>query len=278
MKVKKFSFLKFIEHMILIIWCASVVMFVYFIIISSFKTNRTVFTQLLSLPEKFNISNYINAWTSANFARYSLNSLIVVISSVILIIFFSSLGAYALTRFGMKFSMHVTLFFVAGLGIPSQLLFIPLYKVLVYFKIINSLIGLVVVYVALSIPFTVFLLSGFFSTLPKEIEDAAQIDGCNEFQTFYKIALPMASNGIITAVIFNFIGLWNEYMLAYIFTTGEVSRTLPLGLYSLLTSLQYGGDWVTVFAGAVIVMIPIVIMYIILSDRFISGITSGSIK
>lgn len=278
MKLKKFSLIKFFEHIILIAWCSSIALFVYFIIISAFKTNRTVFTQILALPEKWNFSNFIDAWSSSNFARYSLNSLIIVISSVFLIVFISSLGAYALTRLGMKFSMQITIFFIAGLGIPAQLLIIPLYKVLVYFKIIDSLIGLIVVYTAFSIPFTIFLLTGFFSTLPKEIEDAAQIDGCNEFQTLYKITLPIASNGIITAVIFNFIGLWNEYMLAYIFTKGDEARTLPLGLYNLFTSLQYGGNWVTVFAGAVIVMLPIVIIYIILSEKFISGITAGSIK
>lgn len=278
MRINKFSFRKFISHAVLILWCSSIGMFLYWLIIASFKTNKTIFERLWALPEKLSFDNFSNALSKLNFGRYSLNSLIIVITSVILILIVSTPAAYALTRLKMKFASPITYFYMAGLGIPAQLLFIPLFQILKSLNLIDTLLGLIVVYVALSIPFTIFLLTGFFSTIPSELEDSAVIDGCNEFQTFFKIMVPMATPGMVTAAIFNFIYLWNEYMLAIIFITGKENKTLPLGLYGLQTSLQYSGDWVSVFAGAVLVIIPTTILYILLSEKLISGITLGAIK
>ncbi|MCL4377000.1 MAG: carbohydrate ABC transporter permease [Actinobacteria bacterium] len=247
-------------------------------VIASFKTNKEVFKQLWGLPGNLNLDNFHNAWLNLNFSRYTFNSIIVVVISVALILIVSAPAAYALTRMRMRFANQITFFYLAGMGIPFQLLFIPLFKILKSIHLIDTLPGLIIVYVALSIPFTVFLLTGFFLTIPSELEDASQIDGCNEFQTFFKIMAPMAAPGIVTAAIFNFIGLWNEYMLALIFITTPENKTLALGLYGLQTSLQYSGDWVSVFAGAVLIIIPTTIIYVLLSEKLISGITMGAIK
>jgi len=278
MKIKKFSFRKFASHTILIIWSITVAMLVVWMVIASFKTNKTVFSQLWALPEKLSLVNFSNAWSNLDFGRYTFNSIFVVIISVALIIIISAPASYALTRMKMKFAQPITFFYLAGMGIPVQLLFIPLFKIMAPLNLINSLPGLIVVYVTLSIPFTVFLLTGFFLSIPSELEDAAYMDGCNEFQTFFKIMVPMATPGIVTAAIFNFIGLWNEYMLALIFITGKENKTLSLGLYSLYSSLQYTSDWVSIFAGSVLVIIPTMIIFIVLSEKLISGITMGAIK
>ena len=169
-------------------------------------------------------------------------------------------------------------FYLAGMGIPVQLLLIPLFKIMASLNLANTLPGLITVYTTLSIPFTVFLLTGFFLSIPSELKDAAYMDGCNEFQTFFKIMVPIATPGIVTAAIFNFIILWNEYMLALIFITGKENKTLSLGLYSLYTSLQYTSDWVSIFAGSLLSIIPVTIIFIILSEKLISGITMGAIK
>src|SRR5690606_1443948 len=142
-------------------------------------------------------------------------------------------------------------------------LFIPLFGLLSVIKLADTLHGLIVVYVALSIPFTVYMLTGFFRSLPSELADAAYIDGCGEIDTFWRVMLPLASPGIITAAIFNFIGLWNEYMLALIFITTDSNRPLSLGVYALQGSMQYTGDWVGLFAGVVIVMVPSIVFFII---------------
>lgn len=278
MKSDKFLFRGSVSHVILISWCISVGMLLYFMIISSFKTNRTVFRQLWSLPEKLNLANFQNAWYNLNFSRYTFNSVFVVTISIALIIIISAPASYALTRMKMRSAQPITFFYLAGMGIPVQLLFIPLFKIMASLHLVDTLSGLIIIYTTLSIPFTVFLLTGFFLTIPSELEDAAYIDGCNEFQTFFKIMVPMATPGIVTAAIFNFIGLWNEYMLALIFTTGTKSRTLSLGLYSLYSSLQYTSDWCSIFAGSVLVIIPTTIIFIVLSEKIISGITLGAIK
>lgn len=278
MKVKKFSFGKFTSHAILIIWSISIIMLVVWMVIASFKTNKTVFSQLWALPEKLSLVNFNNVWSYLNFGRYTFNSLFVVIISIALIIIISAPASYALTRMKMRFAQPITFFYLAGMGIPFQLLLIPLFKIMASLNLIDTLPGLIVVYTTLSIPFTVFLLTGFFLSIPSELEDAAYIDGCNEFQTFFKIMIPMATPGIVTAAIFNFIGLWNEYMLALVFITGKENRTLSLGLYSLYSSLQYTSDWVSIFAGSVLVIIPTMILFIVLSERLISGITLGAIK
>jgi ABC-type glycerol-3-phosphate transport system permease component len=145
-------------------------------------------------------------------------------------------------------------------------------------SLVNTIQGLIIVYVSLSIPFTVYILTGFFATLPSELEDSAIIDGCNDFQVFRYVMLPLAAPGLITAAIFNFIGLWTEFELALIFINNPDQRTLSLGLYALRNSMQYTGDWVGLFAGVVIVMLPTFILYLFLSERMVSGITMGAVK
>jgi len=278
MKKSNFSFKKIIIHTVLIIWSISVGMLLYFTVSSSFKTNQTVFQKLWSLPERLNLENFINAWSNLSFSLYTFNSVFVVMISVFLIIILSAPASYALTRMKMRFAQPITFFYLAGMGVPFQLLIIPLFKIMGFLNLTNTLYGLIIIYTTLSIPFTIFLLTGFFLSIPSELEDAAYIDGCNEFQTFFKIMVPMATPGIVTAAIFNFIGLWNEYMLALIFITGKENKTLSLGLYSLYSGLQYTSDWVSIFAGSVLFMIPTIIIFIILSERLISGITLGAIK
>lgn len=278
MERKKLLLKKIIIHTILIIWCISVIMFLYWMIVASFKTNKTVFRQFWDLPDKLSFINFQKAWANLSFGRYTMNSLIVVLSSVAIILMISAPASYALTRFKLKFANPMTYFYIAGMGIPVQLLFIPLFKILASLNMINTLFGLIIVFVTISIPFTVFLLTGFFATIPSELEDAALIDGCNDFTTFSRIMVPMATPGIVTAAIFNFIFLWNEYIFALIFITGKQNRTLSLGLYTLYSSLQYTSDWVSIFAGSVLVIIPTTIIFIILSEKLISGITMGAIK
>ncbi|MCD4670675.1 MAG: carbohydrate ABC transporter permease [Actinomycetia bacterium] len=278
MKKLKFSFMGFISHLILLIWCSIAVISIYWMITASFKTNDTIFRDMWSLPEKLSFVNFQIAWSNLQFSRYFFNSGFVVTISVILIIIVSAPAAYALTRMKLRFASPIKLFFIAGMGIPAQLLLIPLFKALRDIHLINTLYGLILVYAAVSIPFTVFLLTGFFLTIPSELEDAAVIDGCNEFQTFFKVMVPIANPGIITAAIFNFIGLWNEYLFVLVLTTGSKQRTLPMGLYALSGALRGSGDYVSLIAGCVTVILPVAIMYMVLSEKLIAGVTLGAIK
>ncbi len=265
-------------YAILILWSAFTLFAIGWIAMSSLKSTRQLFQEPLALPPEPRFENYDIAWNAVDMSRYFLNSVIVVSISVVLILLISAPAAYVLSRIKFRGSNALTTIFTAGMGIPYPLLFIPLFALMLDLHLTNSLPGLILVYVSLSLPFTIYILTGFFITLPSELEDAAVIDGCSDYQVYWKIMLPLASPGMLTAAIFNFIGLWNEYQLALVFANTEKTRTLSLGLYALRNALQYTGDWASLFAGIVIIMVPTVVIYVVLSEKMISGITMGSSK
>jgi ABC-type glycerol-3-phosphate transport system permease component len=265
-------------YVVLLAWCGFTLFAIGWIAMSSFKTNRQLFQEPLRLPAQLRFENYHTAWSAVDMSRYLLNSVVVVSVSVFLILAVSAPAAYALSRVKFRGSNTLTTFFTAGMGIPYPLLFIPLFALMRSLDLVHTLSGLSIVFVSLSLPFTIYILTGFFITLPSELEDAAAIDGCSDYQVFWRVMLPLASPGLLTAAIFNFIGLWNEYQLALVFANTEDTRTLSLGLYALRNALQYTGDWASLFAGIVIIMIPTVVIYAILSERMISGVTVGSLK
>jgi N-acetylglucosamine transport system permease protein len=263
---------------VLVLWTAFTIFAFLWIVMASFKGNQELFANAWSLPTTFHFENYVKAWSVVRMGDYFLNSLVVVSISTATIVAVSAPAAYVLSRIPFPGREVVNSSFIIGMGVPYQLLLVPLFVLLTQIKLVDTLPGLMTVYVALSLPFTVFLLSGFFRSLPSELEDAAAIDGASEYQIFYRVMLPLASPGIITAAIFNFIGLWNEYMLALVMINDQDKRTLSLGLYGLQGSMQYTADWVGLFAGVVIVMVPTFILFVVLSERVIEGITLGATK
>lgn len=264
--------------MLLYLWTIFTVFAFVWIVVASFKDNRSLFANAWALPTSLHFENYAKAWQLARMGNYFLNSVIIVSVSTILILALSAPAAYVLSRIQFRGREIVANGFIGGMGVPYQVLLVPLYLLLTQIKLVDSLPGVIIVYVALSLPFTIFLLTGFFRSLPSELEDAAVIDGASEYGLFYKVMLPLASPGIITAAIFNFIGLWNEYMLALVMINDQNKRTLSLALYGLQGSMQYTADWVGLFAGVVIVMLPILLMFIVMSERVIAGITLGATK
>lgn len=267
-----------LTYLVLGVWSLFTIFAITWISMASLKTNREIFREPLKLPAEIQWGNYVKAWESVRLGDYITNSILIVAISLTLLMVISAPAAYVLSRFKFKGSNFLTLAFIAGMGIPYPLLFIPLFAMLSQMKLISTIPGLILVYVCLSIPFTVYLLTGFFATLPKEMEEAAILDGCTNFQAFWHVMLPLASPGILTALIFNGIGLWNEYQLALIFLNHPDKRPLSLGLYSMQNSMQYTGDWPGLFAGVVLIMIPTIILYIFLSEKMISGITMGAVK
>lgn len=259
-------------------WSLFTILSISWIALASLKTNRDVFRKPFELPAEPQFQNYVNVWEKSQVGQSFVNSLILVGISVLLILLVSSPAAYVLSRAKFKGRGFITMAFIAGIGIPYPLVFIPLFALLSGLQLTNTMSGLILVYVALSIPFTVYILTGFFSSLPQEIEDAAVIDGCNDLDVFRRVMLPLASPGIITAAIFNFIALWNEFQLALIFIQDPDMRPLSLSLYSLKNAMTYSGDWAGLFAGVMIVIVPTVVLFIWLSERMISGITLGSVK
>ncbi len=260
-------------------WSALSVFFVLWIILASLKRNRDLFGKPWSIPTDPAWGNYVKTWVSSRFGDYFLNSLIVTSVSVIALLLVSVPAAYVLSRGRFAGRAALSNFFAFGMGVPIPLLFVPLFVIMTTLRLGDSLTGLSLVYVALSIPFSIYVLEGFFASLPSELESAAIIDGCSDFQVFRHVMLPLAGPGIATVAILNFVGLWNEYQLSLVLLNSPENRTLSLGIYSLITSMQYsGGDWAGLFAGVTIVMVPTIILFIILSERMISGITMGGVK
>lgn len=266
-------------YIVLILFCSITVFSLLWLFMSSLKSNRELFSgNMWGIPQEISLKNYQKAWNLVHLKDYFVNSVILVPIVVIVILAICAPAAYALAKIRFRYNNPVLNLFIIGMGVPGQLLLIPLYKQLTVLKLINSLLGLGIIYIALSIPFTIFLLYGFFKTFPSEIEEAYTIDGCSPLKGFVRMVLPLSTPGLITVTIFNFIGIWNEYMFALILLRDQKLRTLPLGVYAMQNSLQYSGDWTTMFAGALVSLVPVLIIYIIMSERIMEGLTAGALK
>jgi len=250
---------------------------------SSLKTDESIFREAFSLPplDALQTDNYARAWSEARFGDYFINSILVTVSSVALIVLLGAMTAYALARFYHPLGQGVFWLFLAGLMIPVQLSIVPLFFELRALGLLNSRLGLVLVYTANGLPFAIFILAGFFKSLPRSLYEAAVVDGCSEASAFWRVMLPLAKPGLVTVAIFQFIGIWKEYFFAFMFTSGDAGasvRTLPLGLANLSITSQYRSDYGMLFAGLVIVTVPILIVFIALQKHLVKGVTAGALK
>jgi ABC-type glycerol-3-phosphate transport system permease component len=250
---------------------------------SSLKTDEAIFREAFALPpfDDLQTDNYARAWNEAKFGDYFFNSVVVTLSSVTLIVLLGAMAAYALARFYHPLGKGVFWLFLAGLMIPVQLSIVPLFFELKALGLLNSRLGLILVYTANGLPFAIFILAGFFKSLPRSLYEAAVVDGCSEASAFWRVMLPLARPGLVTVAIFQFIGVWKEYFFAFMFTSGDAGasvRTLPLGLANLSITSQYRSDYGMLFAGLVIVTIPILIVFIALQKQLVKGVTAGALK
>jgi ABC-type glycerol-3-phosphate transport system permease component len=250
---------------------------------SSLKTDGAIFREAFSLPplDALQTDNYARAWSQASFGDYFINSIIVTVTSVALIVLLGAMTAYALARFYHPLGRGVFWLFLAGLMIPVQLSIVPLFFELRALGLLNSRLGLILVYTANGLPFAIFILAGFFKSLPRSLYEAAVVDGCTEASAFWRVLLPLAKPGLVTVAIFQFIGIWKEYFFAFMFTSGDAgasARTLPLGLANLSITSQYRSDYGMLFAGLVIVTVPILVVFIALQKQLVKGVTAGALK
>ena len=250
---------------------------------SSLKDDRAIFEHAFSPPAigEWQFGNYAHAWVAAHFGDYFLHSVAVTAASVTLIVGLGAMAAYALARFSHPLSKPMFWLFISGLMIPAQLAIVPLFFEMRSLGLLNSLLGLILVYTANGLPFAIFVLAAFFRALPRSLYEAAVIDGCNEFSAFRRVLLPLAKPGLATVAIFQFIGVWKEYFYAFMLTGSDVSggsRTLPLGLANLSITAQFRSDYGMLFAGLVLVTAPILVVYALLQKRIVKGIAAGALK
>lgn len=250
---------------------------------SSLKTDDAIFRQPFALPAagRLQVENYGHAWHEARFGDYFLNSVQVTATSVALIVALGAMAAYALARFYHPLGKTVFWLFLSGLMIPAQLSIIPLFFEMRALGLLNSKLGLILVYTANGLPFAVFILAGFFRSLPRSLYEAAVIDGCGEFAAFWRVLLPLARPGLMTVAIFQFIGVWKEYFFAFMLIGGDATqsaRTLPLGLANLSITAQFRTDYGMLFAGLVLVTLPILAVYLLLQRHIVKGVSAGALK
>ena len=265
-------------QIVLLAFAATVVYPMIWVAYTSLKTNQEFFKDAWALPAIPQWANYQRAWTEAHVGQYAINSVIVTVVSLVLILAFSAMTAYALARFDFRGKSLVFYAYVGGMMFPVVMVIIPLFVLLRDLGIWGDWRGLFPAYLAYSLPFTVFVLTPFFRTLPHELEEAAIIDGASHYGVFWRVMLPLARPGLVTAGVFNFMGIWNEYVLALVILAKPETFTLPLGLAKLQIQQNYKSDWTAMLAGVVIVMLPTILVYAVAQKRLAEGITLGALK
>lgn len=270
-------------YIIVTLWVLFTFVLIGWIGAASLSTTKDIFLgRALKFPTGLHFENYAKAWTSQNVSVFFSNSLVYSIVSVSLLVVVAAPASYVLSRFKFAGNRLVQNGFVAAMGVPVVMIILPLFSSVSRLNLLNqdSTIRLLMIflYVGINVPYTTIFLLTFFSNLSRSYEEAAAIDGCPPMRTFWTIMLPLAQPGIITVSIFNFINIWNEYFMSLIFANSNSTRPVAVGLYSMINSMKYTGDWAGMFASVIIVFLPTFLLYLFLSEKIIAGVTGGGIK
>jgi raffinose/stachyose/melibiose transport system permease protein len=271
-----FNLANVIMYTVLILFAAFCIFPLLWTLVSSLKNNHEIFESPWGLPAVPQFINYWNAWVVGNIGRYFFNSAYIVTTAVIVSLIASSMAAYAIRRMIWKLSKHVMMFFLLGVMIPVHATLIPLYRLFNSADMVGSPVCLIIIYTAVSLPMSIFILGGFFKMLPRELEEAAVIDGYSVYRIFWEIIIPLSKPAIATVTIFNFIGFWNELLFALVFMSNVNYMTLPVGLTNFIG--RYHTDYTGMLAAIMLSFVPSLLIYIFLHENIIKGIMSGSLK
>jgi N-acetylglucosamine transport system permease protein len=277
-------------HVALALWALIVLIPIAWTFISSLKTGPEIFGDAWTMPKVLHFDNFARAWTKAHIGKYMLNSVIVVSLSTFGTMLFGSMAAYVLARYKFVGNRLIYYLFVSGLAFPVFLAITPLFfavKSMGNLPVVGPWIGLdtrgglILVYIAYSLPFTVFFLAAFFKTLPDSIAEAAIMDGASHTRLFFRVMLPMARSGIVSITIFNILGQWNQYLLPVALLQGQGAEdrwVLTQGIANISTSAGYESDWPALFAALTLAILPMIIMYAIFQRQIQAGLTAGALK
>nr|WP_235934438.1 carbohydrate ABC transporter permease [Microbacterium chengjingii] len=262
----------------LILWSAVVVLPLLWTFMSSFKTTKEIFASPFGLPATWDLTNYLSAWNQYSFGRMFVNTVIVVGFALVLVMVLGAMCAYVLARFAFPGSRAIYYLMLAGLMFPVFLAIVPLFFILRNMGLLNTLPGLIITYVAFALPFTVFFLFAFFKTLPDEIQEAAYVDGASEWRTFFQVMLPMAKPGMASVAIFNFLGLWNQFILPIALNTDQSNYVLSQGMAAFASSAGYAVNFGALFAAVIITVVPVLIIYVIFQRQLQGSVSQGTMK
>jgi N-acetylglucosamine transport system permease protein len=262
----------------LFLWSVIVVFPLIWMFIGAFKTNAEIYRSPWSFPETFNFENFISAWTDFNIGTAFMNTVFVTILGTLLCLVFAIPTSYALDRIRFKGSDVLLNLYLSSMMIPAVLGWIPLFFLLMRFNMLDNLVALSLVYAVSHIPFTIFILVSFMGNVPRELEEAAAIDGMSQYGVLLKIVTPLVKSGIITASILNAISFWNEYFMALILLQTDSKNTLGVQMDLISANAQYNSAWGVLFAGLTIAVIPVILFYAIFQRYIVKGMTEGAVK
>lgn len=258
---------------IAVVWIAPFV----FIVFTSFKANSTVMgSSAFAPPASLEWGNYVGAWARGRFSTTVFNSAVITIIKVPLGLFISAMAAYALSRIRVPAGRVIFLIVLFGTMLPFQVMLAPLFTLVNSFGLINTKVGIILPYLAFGVPYQVFILHGFFSEVPKELSEAALVDGASHFTIFRRIFLPLSLPVLAALLILDFVATWNEFAMALVILQDNSTWTLPLGLMSFQS--QFQSDYGQLNAAIIMTVLPATIVYLIFQRYFVSGLTSGAIK
>jgi N-acetylglucosamine transport system permease protein len=263
---------------VLLTWAIVVIFPFTWMIMTSFKTDREIIFDPWKLPATLQWNNFERAWTQAMIGRYVTNSIIVVAGAVTLTLIVSSMAAYVLARYEFPLSKSIFYLFMVGLMFPVFLALVPLFFVVQDLGMLSTRHGLVLVYTAYSLPFSIFFLTGFFRSLPSELAEAAILDGASHYRVFFNIMLPLAKPGVVAIGIFNVIGQWNQFILPLVLNPDQNKYLLSQGLAFLAIQQGYQNDYSALFAALTITTLPTLAIYVLFQRRIQQGLTAGALK
>jgi raffinose/stachyose/melibiose transport system permease protein len=245
-------------------------------IISSVKPNIEILSKPLAWPSKITFASYEKLFEQLNFGRYALNSVWISVATLVLLVVFSVMASYYLARFRFKWNNWIFLYFLMGMMLPIKLGLVPLFLLIRNLNLIDSHWSIILIHIASGLPMAVLILTGFFRTLPVELEESARVDGCSNGGILVKILLPLMRPVVGTVVIINFIGVWNDFFFPMIFLQDDAKKTIPLGMMQLFG--EFSTDWSVLFAGLFLASLPMILIFSIASRQFMDGLTAGAVK
>jgi len=274
---RKKSISKILTHIVLILWSLIAIYPVLQVVTISLRpADKLLSTSLEIIPQNATLKSYLSLFTEQPFLLWVWNSSLISFAVTITGVVFAAMSGYAFSRFNFIGKRIGLLSLLVTQMFPATMLLLPLYIMLIYLGLINSYLGIIITYSATALPFCIWTMKGYYDTIPFSLEEAARIDGCNQFQAFYKIILPLASPALVITGLFSFMTAWSEYIVAAQILQDTHLWTLPLGLKSFEANMST--EWGLYGAASLIVMIPVVVLFIILSKWLVSGLTLGSVK
>ena len=263
-------------YIILLIYAVSILYPIFLMLLTSFKENKEIFTNPYGIPRVITLGGYIKLLKISNYMVYFKNSIIVTVTSILFISVISSLVSFVIAKYRFFGNRFIYFYFISGLIIPIKLGTIGILQTMLKIHLFDNIISLIIVYVAMGIPFGVFILTDFIRMIPEELSNSARIDGCSEPKIFYKIIVPLIRPALAAVAIINFIPIWNDFWFPLVLIRSDNMKTVPLA--TALLYGQYETNFGLVFSVLSMASLPVIIFYLILARQFVKGLTSGALK